>query len=57
MKWKINIIGLDILGDLYQLTQITRKENIYIYVRNWTSRSIITAVDNIILIYYITIFE
>jgi len=27
MKWKINIIGLDIPGDLYQSTQITRKEN------------------------------
>lgn len=28
MKWKINIIGLDISRDLYQSTQITRKENI-----------------------------
>ena len=27
MKRKINIIGLDISGDLYKSTQITRKEN------------------------------
>jgi len=28
MKWKINIIGLDIPRDLYQSTQIIWKENI-----------------------------